>query len=247
MPNESAPAQDSQRLAGRYESVEALEKGYNESAAEAQRLKARLDAIESENRALKLAGRSAPESDTDAATLEESGIDVAALERFLTKRSRLAAREESQEALRPIISAAQAQVAIPTELQPAANKLLTENQEIAETYQILLDRNPTRAAGFLVQAVRMHDAEAGMKEEDKAVKEDRERRRADAALPTSRGGAGGRGEDDSAETAERDAAKRKVLIERGIAAGGINKAIASEFLKGRVKVIERLDEPPRTI
>lgn len=245
---EQGPAKDAQRkFAGKYESVDDLEKGYSESTQEGLRLKAQLDQAIAENRALKLAGQSRQnDPDPDLAALEEAGIDTAVLNRAIQKIATGTATGRVEEALAPLFNAAQAQQRIPADLQQKANALLASDPEVSATYQALLS-SPERAANYLTREVRFHDAEAGMHEEDARVKAERQEKRRDAALPAAAQGSG-RGEDhEAAESSEREAAQRKSLLERAQRAGGINKAIASEFFRGKLKVIDRLDEPPRVI
>jgi hypothetical protein len=250
MPNDPASAKDGQKilLAGKYESVEAFEQGHQNLQGEAQRLKARMAQLEAENRALQLSGQQAPSQgdvDHDAVALGDAGIDTAALDRYIAKRAQAAADAGVDRKLAPLASAAAAQQAIPVEMQTRASELLTKDQETAETYQALIDaRQPARAANYLVGQIRAHDAEAGMRSEDKAVKEGREKNRGNAALPATQLGSPG---DGDAEAAEAAAARRQVLLNEGIRRGGVTKAIASEFMRGKITVIDRLDKPPRVI
>ena len=245
-PNDSVPAKEGQKklLAGKYNSQEDLEQGYLNDQEEKRRMKARLDQVEAENRALQLAGqKTQPEPDADVEALKEAGFDTEVLGRFVTKHGRAAGMAGAQEAVSPFIKAAVASQGIPMELQSKASALLAQDEETAETYNILVEKNPTRAASYLVSQVRAHDAEAGMHAEGEANKQKRIEQRTTAGLPPSQSGQG----DENADEAEAAASKRKGLIDEGLRRGGVTKAIASEFLKGRIKIIDRLDEPPRVI
>ena len=221
--------------------LEQLQKAYSESSTEGKRLAAEVRRLTDENRNLQL--RQTPQTpeptaEADAAALEEAGIDVGALTRFLNRGV--------GQGLAPVISMAQAQAKIPMELQGRAGEILASDPEAAETYQALISaQRPDLAAAVLTSRIRMHDAEAGMHSDADKAKQAREAARKDAAIVN---GKGGRSEDaPDVRQAEQEQVERKALLEHAQAIGGFNKSLASQFLKGKVTVIDRQDLPPRVI
>lgn len=233
MPEQNSPQEGAE--------LEQLKRQYAESSTEGKRLAARVRQLEDENRQLALRAQpmqSEPSADADAQALEEAGIDTGALTRFLNRGV--------AQGLTPLFTAAQAQGQIPTELQPKANALLASDSEVSETYQALLSTGKSAAAAkYLSSQVRLHDAEAGMVSEGEAAREQRENARRDAEIVSGTGSRSGTAE--TVQNEEHEQAKRKALLERAQAMGGFDKRLASDFLKGKITVIERLDQPPRVI
>lgn len=245
MPNQpdpqDKPAQED--LTALQKQLEEMKRSQEASAAEGKRLAAENKQLADANRALHLqAAGTSDDTDPDRAALEESGFDVDALDRYLTRRT----REGTREVLRPVYNDAAARGAVPVEERSDAEQLLASDPEVNAAYQALLNSNvdPQVAGKFLARQVRAYRAEAGMHESANKVKEDRERDKADAGIMSGNSSAHAT---EDGEDAEQAAARRQALLKRAQAIGGFNKDIASELLKGKITRIDRMDEPPRVI
>lgn len=190
MPDGTTP-QTPRTYAGKYQSPEALESGYNDLFRLSQKQSAERKALEERNRLLEamIAQRQAPQQDPDDQDAY-AGISDDELNRRIDAR----ATERLQQTLDPLLKAAEAASYFGAD-QAAISQFLTDTPEIQATFQSMVGANPEGAARLVKLEYARHLAETQETQVKDAAREtaaEREATRARAAVPQNRGA--GRGD-----------------------------------------------------
>lgn len=241
------------KYAGKYDSPDALEKGYNEQARGYSTLASVLREREAELAALKSQmqqGEVAKQNDERQRKIEllrEAGIDPEVLREVVQDTARETSRTEAQavanKRLKPAEDAAAAFNAISPEYQAEASRLLASDPAMAERYRRYVSSDPEMAGQMLEQEIkirRMANPQPQPKEGDD--RPGRLKRVVDASVvPGS-----GRGSDDVDDNPDNQR-RLQILKEQQKRGGMITKKFACDFLDGTIDVWEEMGKPMRRI
>ena len=241
------------KYANKYDSVDALETGYNNATREYGTLSAKLRELEAENHAMRvMADRKDAATAADSRAeklnqLKEAGIDPDVLREVVTDIGANAAEQVADRRLKPAENAAIAFNAVAPEYQADASKLLSSDPTLNERYKRFVSSDPEMAGAMLQQEVQLRQLATANKPAEAQGDDNRAgrlRRVADAGVMPGSGGSPGGGDDDDNPDNER---RLKMLEDQHARGVRITKKFASDFLAGTVDIWEDLHKPPRRI
>jgi len=185
MPDGTTP-QGPRTYAGKYQSPEALESGYNELFRLSQKTSAERKALEERNRLLEtMLAQRAQTQEREPDEDPYAGMSADDLDRRIDQR----AVERTQQILDPLLKAAEAASYFGSD-QSAISQFLSDTPEIQTTFQSMVSANPEGAARYVKLEYQRHLAENRESDVQSASREAREERaaaRQSAALPANRG------------------------------------------------------------
>lgn len=187
MPDGTTP-QSSRTYAGKYQSPEALESGYNELFRLQQKTQADRKVLEERNRLLE-ATLTQLRTQPPAEPSYDGDNDAGVSREQLLAEARNAAIEQMQTALDPLLKGAQAVSYFGAEA-PAINQFLSDTPEIQTTFQSMVGANPEGAAHYARLAYQQSLAEtreSNVMAESREAAAERAASLAAGGLPPSRG------------------------------------------------------------
>jgi len=226
-----AGGEPAELLAGKYESVEELERGYKEQSGGYQRLQDDLRREREEKRQLLAQRQPAPaEPVVDPLAgpkerLEEAGLSPQDIVDITVEAARAEAVAEMQKQLAPAANAAVAIGAVDADLQPQAQRFLQDNPDVNEDYQRLLQMDGQSAGKYLNSVLKLNALEADAAAIDADVKADRADKRKHAGTISRRSDSRASKSTKSDQAAREE--KLKGLAER--ASRGDARGYASEL------------------
>lgn len=186
------------RYAGKYTSVEELERGYSEAQKRLNQLQDEARRQREEQRLRELiqqqqtqAAPATPEDPyaEDRKYLREKEVDEGVIEaiiRLSERAGRSGVPAEVQRGLAPLVNGMASLRGMPYDQQMQVQRLLAEDPNFAQRFERVASVDPEGARYIAEGALQLHQAVAGARDADRDVKAQREANRKTAALPTEK-------------------------------------------------------------